>query len=111
MVTFSADEGAVNAPLEVMAPALADHVTAESVPSVPSTVALHCDFAPGATDAGEQETAIEEPCEEPGCEGADDVDLWPPQLEHNEIPAKQMRSNTADRPANSGLADIRAITK
>jgi hypothetical protein len=53
-VTCAGDDGAVKIPLELMVPALADHVTAE-VPEPPS-VALHCDVSPGAIDAGEQET-------------------------------------------------------
>lgn len=110
MVTFSGDEGAVNAPLEVMAPALTDQVTAESVLPVPFTVALHCELAPGETVAGEQEIATEETCEETGCEGCDVEDLPPPQDAHKSIPAEQAMSNTAERALNSGLEDMRKLS-
>lgn len=107
MVTFSGNEGAVNAPLEVMDPALTDHVTAEPMLPVPFTVALHCELALGATLAGEQEIATEETFGETGCEGGDAEDLPPPQDAHNSTTAEQMRSNAAERAPNSGLENMR----
>ena len=52
MVTEAATAGAVKRPLELMVPALADHVTAELKLPVPCTVAVHCEVAPGLTVDG-----------------------------------------------------------
>ena len=43
----AATAGAVRRPLELMVPALADHVTAELKAPVPCTLAVHCEVAPG----------------------------------------------------------------
>ena len=80
-----------------MAPTLDDHVTAESILPAPSTVALHCELAPGATVAGEQETATEEICEETGWDGADAGDLLPPHPAHTSTPAEARKSITAEQ--------------
>lgn len=104
MVTFAGDEGAVKAPLEVMVPALADHVTAEFELPVPCTVALHCEGWLGAIVAGVHEIATEETCEETGCDGCDGEDagcLDPPHAAHKNIPAEARRSNTVERSENS----------
>lgn len=113
MVTFAGDDGAVNAPLEVMAPELADHVTAEFGLPVPCTVALHCEGAPGATVVGVHEIVTEETCEETGCEGCEgcegedgwDCDdagaVYPPHAAHKSNPAEARTSNTVERPENS----------
>lgn len=74
-VTLTGDEGAVKVPVEVITPALTDHVTAEFRVPVPCTVALHCEAAPGATAVGVQEMATEETCEETGAPGWDGGDL------------------------------------
>ena len=47
IVTEAATAGAVRRPLELMVPALADHVTAELKAPVPCTLAVHCEVAPG----------------------------------------------------------------
>lgn len=71
MVTFAGEDGAVKAPLDVIAPALTDHMTEEFKLPFPCTVALHCESAPGATVVGVHEIATEETCDETGCEGCD----------------------------------------
>ena len=71
-VTLTGDEGAVKAPVEVMTPALTDHVTAEFRVPVPCTVALHCEAAPGATAAGVQEMATDDICEDAGWDADED---------------------------------------
>jgi hypothetical protein len=75
-VTLLLVSAAVNRPAEVMVPALADHLTEELLPDAPVVVALHCEVAPGATDAGLQVTAMVELEEDPVC---DDPPLDPPQ--------------------------------
>jgi hypothetical protein len=65
MVTFAAEAGAVNRPVAVMVPALADQVTVELKVPVPWTLALHCDVAPGASVAGAQD-AVTAVMEAPG---------------------------------------------
>ena len=54
MVTLPVEEGAVNSPLEVIVPALADQVTV--VPVLLLLLALHCDVVLGAMMAGVHET-------------------------------------------------------
>lgn len=66
MVTDPAVAGAANSPAVLMAPAAADHVTAELKLPVPCTVALHCDVACAATEEGVHETATEEMEEDGG---------------------------------------------
>jgi hypothetical protein len=58
-VTLPAAAGAVKSPLAVMAPALADQVTAELKLAVPLTVAEHCDVVLTLMVAGTQVTATE----------------------------------------------------
>lgn len=58
MVTDPADAGAVNRPLALMVPLLADQLTVGLVPFCAE--ALHCEVAPGAIDAGLQDTATPE---------------------------------------------------
>ena len=53
---FAGDAGAVNNPLALMVPPLADQFTEEPAPA--GTVALHCEVALGATNAGLQETVM-----------------------------------------------------
>lgn len=93
-MTFSGDEGAVKAPLELMVPALTAQVTAEFNVPVPWTVALHWELAPGATSAGVQEMATEETCEE-DCWGGVEFEL--PQAAQTSIAADAMRSHTGER--------------
>jgi len=50
----------VKTPLELMLPALADHVTARLAEPLPCNVALHCEVAPGAIDAGAQDTETDD---------------------------------------------------
>src|SRR5438270_12908446 len=58
--------GAVNSPVALMAPSLADHVTAELYFPVPFTVALHCEVALMPTVDGLQTTWTEVMVEEAG---------------------------------------------
>jgi hypothetical protein len=51
MVAVAAVVGAVKSPLELIEPALADHVMAELYAPVPWTVAAHCDVAPATIEA------------------------------------------------------------
>lgn len=95
-VTLPGDEGAVNAPLELMAPAVTAQVTAESSVPVPCTVALHWELAPGATDGGVHATATEETCEETGWLG-EELEL-PPQAMHASMAADARRRRTAEGP-------------
>lgn len=115
-MTLTGEEGAVNAPLELMVPALADHLTAEFRSPVPCTVAVHCEVAVGATVVGVQEMATDETCEETGCDGGDDgedgedggdPDMEPPQAAHTSIPNDANRSHMAERPGNGTLGFMR----
>src|SRR5690242_6439794 len=54
MVTLPVVEGAVNSPVEVIVPALADH--ANVVPEPLAPMVLHCDVVLGAMIAGVHET-------------------------------------------------------
>jgi hypothetical protein len=51
-VTLSDEPGAVKSPLELIAPALAVHLTAVLKPPVPCTCAVHCDVLSGFTVEG-----------------------------------------------------------
>lgn len=108
IVTFPGDEGAVKAPLELIAPALTAHVTAESELPVPPTIALQCEPAPGATVAGAHEIATDETCDETGC-GA--RDLAPPQPAHKSIAAVATMSSAAEQPEDSALDHMRYQSK
>lgn len=103
-VTFAGDEGAVNAPLELMVPALTDQVTAEFNVPVPCTVALHCEVAPGATLVGVQVMATEETCE--GLWLVGEVLEPPPQAVQTSIAADATRSHTAKKRGESILEDM-----
>ncbi len=59
-VTDPADPGAVNNPLALIVPPLADQFTVELKLPVPCTVALHCEVALGATVEGLHATDTEE---------------------------------------------------
>jgi hypothetical protein len=58
-ITASAVDGAVNRPVELIVPALADQLTDGLKGPVPCTVALHCDVWPVITAEGEHATATE----------------------------------------------------
>jgi hypothetical protein len=103
-VTLAGDEGAVNAPLELMVPALTVQATAEFKVPVPCTVALHCEVEPGATAAGVQEMETEETCEEVCWDGAE---FEPPQALQTSIAEDATRSHTAERRGESILEDMR----
>jgi len=65
-VAAPAVAGAVNSPLALTVPSLADHVTAELYFPVPFTVALHCDVALVLTLDGVQTTWTEVMVEDDG---------------------------------------------
>lgn len=98
----------MKAPLEVIAPALTAHVTAESELPVPPTVALHCEPAPGATVAGAHEIATDETCDETGCGVGD---LAPPQPANKSIAAVATMSSAAEHPGDSALDHMRYRSK
>jgi len=87
-VIFPVDPGAVNTPLALIVPPLADQFTVEFVPAW--NVAVHCDVPLGATDEGLQLTAI------PGSGVAMEDMLPPPHPTHergmmHRRPAKEIK--------------------
>lgn len=92
-VTCAGDDGAVKTPPELMVPALADQVTAEA--PEPPTMALHCDVAPGATDAGVQETETD--VETGDCEMVLGDELPQPALHKITVPAAKAHATRQPR--------------
>lgn len=73
IVTLPDEPGAVKSPLELIAPALAAHFTAELKLPVPCTCAVHCEVPPVFTDAGLQVAETEAMVDAAACTFTVDV--------------------------------------